>query len=221
MRKGMVLAIDWDSCRLRIVHAGFRKKAMHVDLMLSVDIPASVDAADPEEMGKLIRQIIDQQKIRTRNVALDVPRDQVLLSTLRLPAASANEMPSMVEFQIAKELPFPLADAVVDFAMPNLDEAEGTVDVLVGTVRKEVVRYYQNTCEAAGLHLSSLGLRPYANKVALDELLAKDQPDCVVMVDVGPRMTEIDIIRGGALVFFPCSFSTCTSEGHGQYRIFA
>jgi len=46
-----------------------------------------------------------------------------------------------------------------------------------------------------------LGLRPYANKVAVNELIGRHQPGCTMMVDVGPRMTEIDVICDGKLAF--------------------
>ncbi len=200
-KKQKVLAIDWDACEVRLVPATVRKGKIRVDDLLYFDVPADVDVSDPLSLGNLIREAIDKKKLRTDCVLLDVPRDQVLLSTLKLPATNPDEMPAMVEFQVAKEIPFPLSDAVVDFAQPDVDDVEGPVDVLVGTVRREVVSYYQDTCQAAGLKLSSLGLRPYANKIAADDLLVDEGRDCVVMVDVGPRLTEIDIIRNGSLAF--------------------
>jgi type IV pilus assembly protein PilM len=197
----MVLAVDWDVQRLRLVHAAVKKGSVHVQDILSVDIPPEVDLASPEAMGGLLRSALEQLKIRTRRVILDVPRDQALLTTLNLPAASPDEMPALVEFQVAKELPFSLAEAVVDFAMPDGGAVDGKVDVLVGTVRRDVVTYYERTCAAAGLTMERLGLRPYANKVAVNELLGRNRPGCTMMVDVGPRLTEIDVICEGKLAF--------------------
>jgi Tfp pilus assembly PilM family ATPase len=102
----MMLAVDWDAKRLRVVHAGLRKGKVRVERMLSVDIPPEVDMSEPESAGKLLREVLAKLKIRTKRVILDVPRDQALLTTLNLPAASPDDMPALVEFQIAKELPF-------------------------------------------------------------------------------------------------------------------
>lgn len=197
----MLLAVDWDTQRLRLVHAAVRRDKVHIDRLLSVDIPPEVDVTDSTAMGKLLRDVLNRLKIRTRRVILDVPRDQVLLTTLNLPAASADEMPALVEFQIAKELPFSLAEAVVDFALPEGGPTDGKVDVLVGTVRREVVSAYERTCTAAGLMLERLGLRPYANKVAVEALIGRHSSGCAMMVDVGPRLTEIDVICDGKLAF--------------------
>jgi len=197
----MLLAVDWDAQRLRIVHAAVRRGKVRIDKMLSVDFPPDLDQSDSAAMGGLLREVLNRLKIRTRRVLLDVPRDQALLTTLNLPAASPDEMPALVEFQIAKELPFSLSEAIVDFAMPEETTPEGKMDVLVGTVRRDVVAFYERTCEAAGLVPERLGLRPYANKVAVNELIGRHQPGCTMMVDVGPRLTEIDVISNGRLAF--------------------
>ncbi|MCB9850582.1 MAG: pilus assembly protein PilM [Phycisphaerales bacterium] len=199
--KRWVLAIDWDAQQLRLVEASMRRQKVHVREMQVADIPPDTDMSNPEAVGAVLRLALDQLEIRTKHVILDVPRDQALLTTLNLPAASPDEMPALVEFQIAKELPFPLAEAVVDFAMPDLEGASGKVDVLVATVRREVVRFYERTCAAAGLTLDRLGLRPYANKVAVGEFLGREHAGCTMIVDVGPRLTEIDIIADGNLAF--------------------
>jgi type IV pilus assembly protein PilM len=197
----MILAADWDARELRLIHAGMKKGMVRIDRMLAVDIPEDVDAFDPSSLGGLLRKVLDQQKLRTERVLLDVPRDQALLTTLQLPAASTEELAAMVEFQIAKELPFPLSEAVVDFAAPESGGGTGPLPVLVGTVRKEVVSYYQKTCEKAGLRLERLGFRPFAHKVAVNELLGAGRYRTVVFVEVGPRLTEIDVITDGKLVF--------------------
>jgi type IV pilus assembly protein PilM len=196
----MILAVDWDVRQLRLVHAGVRGGKVLVDRMLAVDVPAEVDTTEPEALGKLIRQVLDQQRIRTDRAVLDVPRDQALLTTLSLPPTAPEELPALVEFQIVKEIPFPLADAVVDFSIPS-NPPEGKIDVLVGTVRRDVVAYYERTCAAAGLKLDRLGLRPHANNIAVNELYGAERYRGVVMVDIGPRLTEIDIVAGGRLAF--------------------
>lgn len=196
-----ILAIDWDPRTLRIVHAQIRKRTVKIDRLLSVAIPESVDPANPEQMGKHIRQALDQEGISTKHASVDIPRDQTILHTLMLPAAAQEDLPGMVRIQIAKELPFSVGDAVVDYAVVPVENDAITAEVLVAAVRREVLEQYEATFRSADLKLDRIGLRPYANRISLCELLKHALPDRVVFVDVGPGLTEISVIRQGSLAF--------------------
>jgi len=186
---------------LRVVHALMGKRGPKIDRVLAVAIPKGLDSTDPEQMGGHIRRALQQEGITTKTAIVDIPRDQSTLSSLKLPVASPDDLPGMVEIQIAKELPFPVSDAVIDFAVPAGKPEGLTMDVPVSAVRREVLQRYEATIAAAGLKLDRVGLRPYAHKVALCDRLKHAMPDLVVFIDVRPTLTEIDVLRGGALAF--------------------
>ena len=200
-RTRKILALDWDARSLRIVHAVVGKRGVAIDRVFSAAIPRDVDPSDPEQMGRHIQQALGQEDIRTKYAIVDIPRDQAILNTLTLPSGADEDLPGMVEIQIAKELPFSVSDAVIDFAVPaRLDEGP-TVEVLVAAVRREVLQQYEATFATAGLKLERIGLRPYANKVAVCDRLKHALPERFVFIDVRPTLTEIDVLRGSSLVF--------------------
>ncbi len=196
-----MVAIDWDARTLRVVHAHLAKRDVKIDRLLSVVIPQAVDVASPEQLGRHIRRTLDQEGITTRHAIVDIPRDQAILKTLSLPTTQPRELPGMVAIQIAKELPFPVGDAVIDFAVATHAQNQPAGDVLVAAVRREVLEQYEATLLAAGLKTDRVGLRPYANKVAVDALLKHAMPERVVFIDVRPTFMEIDILRQSALAF--------------------
>jgi len=196
-----LLAIEWDARTLRVVHAHLTKKGVHIDRLLATAIPSSLELNDPGQLGAHIRRVLDQESIRTKHAVADIPRDQAILKTLTLPVISPNELPGLVAIQIAKELPFPAGEAAIDFVAEQAATEGSTADVLVAAVRHEVVRQYEATFEAAGLKVARIGLRPHANKVAVCEVLKFAMPERVVVIDVRPTLTEIDILRNGSLVF--------------------
>jgi type IV pilus assembly protein PilM len=144
--------------------------------------------------------VLDQEQIATRHAVVDIPRDQAILKTLTLPRLAPEELPGMVEIQIAKELPFAAGEAVIDFTVGPMVEG-ATAEVLVAAVRREVVQQYEETFKVAGLSLDRIGLRPYANTLAVREMLTHSVPERVVFIDVRPTLTEINVLRHGALAF--------------------
>ena len=201
VRSKKVLAIDWNTRTLRVVHAQVGKRGVKIDRVFCVAIPADVDPANPEQMGRHIRRALDQEDISTRHAVVDIPRDQAILNTLTLPIAAPEELPGMVEIQVAKELPFPVSEAVIDYAVAPPEGGAVTADVLVAAIRHEVLEQCEATFTAAGLRLDRIGFRPYANKVAACELLKHAMPERVLFIDVRPTMSEINFLRNGALEF--------------------
>jgi type IV pilus assembly protein PilM len=206
-----MLAIDWDVRTVRIVQARVSKRKQTVLRALAVQIPDETSPTDALEMGQLIRRSLDQEGISTRHAIVDVPRDQVILHTLKLPPAGVNELAGMVGMQIGRELPFPLSEAIVDFAAqaPRSDasldgsgeETKQQLEVLVAAARNEVIEFYASVCRHAGLIADRIGLRPYANMTGALRMLGDDAPQRVLLVDVGPGLSEIDVIRDGRLNF--------------------
>ncbi len=193
------LTIDWDARTLRIVHA-FIGRVTKIDQVLSVPFPSDLQRDDAEAMGGFIKQVLSKANIGTKRALVDIPRDQANFYTLKLPNAPIGELAGMVAFQIPKELPYAVDQAVVDFAVPRTPE-DGLNDVLVAAVRNEVLDQYVRIFEYAGLKLVRVGLRPNANQFAVNELLKVTPHEQVLFVDVGPATTEISVIRNGQLVF--------------------
>ncbi len=200
-RQKKIVAIDWDAHTLRVVHAFLGKKGVKIDRLLSVALPSGLDPNDPQQIGFHIQRTLRQEGIATKHAIVDVPRDQAILKTLSLPAAPPEALAGMVEIQIAKELPFPAMEAVIDFAAsPNLEDS-ASCDVLVGAIRRELLEQYEATFRAAGLRLDRVGLRPYASRAAVCEVLRHAVPERVLFIDVRPSFMEIDVLRHSALTF--------------------
>ncbi|MCC7290908.1 MAG: pilus assembly protein PilM [Phycisphaerales bacterium] len=199
-KKRRIVCLEWDGRSLRVVEATVSRKGASLEKVVSLLIPAEVDLADASAMGQWIRRALEEQGISAKLAVVDVPRNQAILTTLNLPTVVERELPGMVEFQIAKELPFPVSEAVVDFAVPN-NVTEKTAPVLVAAVRNEVVEHLKSVVTHAGLKVERVGLRPFASKTAVCRLLGETMPERVLFVDVGPTLTEIDVITADSVPF--------------------
>lgn len=196
-----ILCLDWDSRYLRMVLAsGAGRGAIALQDAHAAVIPPSLNLEDPAALGAFILQKLKRYNLSARRVAVDIPRERAVINALTLPPTPIDELPATVRFQALKELPFPVDEAVIDFAVTRRESRTVITEVMLVAVRKEVLERVRDTCAAAGLTPVHIGLRPYSNAFSV---VAAHQPGekRVLLVDVGPSLTEIDVIRGHSLIF--------------------
>jgi len=211
------LSIDWDPASLRVVQVRLGRGSASVVRALTAPMPADLAPMnDADGLGRFLRRVLDQEGIRVRRVMVDVARHQTILNSLALPDAPPYELINMVRFQAAKDLPFAQDEAVLDFVKSGLRPDGKTVDVLVAAIREDVLAFQRRVCATAGLRLTRVGLRPYATSIGVMRADPGAAGGRTLVVDVGPRMTEIDLIRDGHLVFSrsaAVTFEAAPTEG--------
>ncbi len=205
-----MVCIDWDERSLRVLDGQFRRGGLKVRKAFHVPLPAQIDPRDPGEMGAFLKRALAEHRIRTRRAIVDVPRQEAVFTSMTLPRGSKEEIAAMVQVQAAKELPFAKDQAVVDFAM-CAGAKEGMCEVWVAAVRTAVVERYRQTVANAGLKAERIGLRPYANAAAL--IPGQASTDRILMVDIGPSMTEINVIAEGRLMYSRAASVSVPPEG--------
>lgn len=193
-----VLCLDWDPRYMRFVVARASRSGIVLEDAHAHRIPTGVDAEDPAALGKFIAESLARHNVKIKQVMLDVPRDLAVINRLKLPPTPPSELAAAVRFQAMRELPFPLEDAQVDFVVMTRDESGQVTEVLLAAVRNEILKRLTETCEAAGLTAVRVGLRPYANLLAVNHVPGMAERR-VLFVDIGPTKTEIDVIRGHEL----------------------
>lgn len=203
--------LDFDSRTLRVVLAGGTRV-----VAAPLAVPADADRSDPAVLGGALAKALEQLKLKPGSVAMGLPRAQVVLKTLLLPVVpDTSELAAMVHLQVGRDLPFRLADAVVDFQVrrqitppvpkPDANAKAGPpaepvalpapkLEVLVAVAKREAVEFYQRVAEAAGVRLVALGLQPGASARCVAACRAGEPGRAVLLVTLRPDEVGIDVI---------------------------
>jgi len=196
-----LLALDWDAQSLRMTVVTSR--GANVDLHKAVTVPVlpEVELTDAEMFGRFIKESLKRSKLSGKHAIISVPREKVVLNTINLPPAPADELPAMVINQVARELPFAADQAVIDFALSNDHDPKSPATALVAAVRIDDIEFYKKVASAAGLHLERIGLRPFANRQAVLATIDDPNDKTILMVELGPEHSEISVVYDGTLKF--------------------
>lgn len=217
---GRLLALDFDGRQLRLVRADVSGGRTRIERFLTVTLPEALDAADAQAVGEFLGRTLADEHLAGLPLVMTVPRGKAVFKALVLPPVDDEaDLAGMVRFQAQKELTFRPEEAVIDFALeahygvepPPADEVEGR-HVLAAAVQKDVVRYYEQVAEAAGVPLLRLGLRPYANMLCAQAYAAGDVARFAI-IHLMAGEAEIDIVEEGGLTFSRSADITLPATG--------
>lgn len=219
-KAGQITALDIDGPMLRLVQADVRGDRPVITRVDAVPLNVSAeDRSDAESLGSAVRKALESARIKPGFVVMGVPRAQVILRTLSLPASDdLAELAAMVHLQIGKDLPFRKDDAVIDFRVrrqptaapppaatsdvaPAESAAVPKVEALVAVAQREVVQFHRQVAAAAGLKLVGLGLHSYANARCLEACRVAEGSEAVALVSLRPGEVIVDVISERSLLF--------------------
>jgi len=222
-------ALEIDGPILRVVEASRSGTTGRVDSVhaLPLELPSDADRTDAAALGGAIAKALAKARIKPGPAVLGIGRSQVVLRTVVVPDTGlTGTIASLVRFQVARDLPFRLEEAVVDFRilrrLPARQPSEGEpeakpsptttapgttpdtvdrVEVLVAVTRQESLDFLRQLAEAAGLSLAAVGWISQANARCLVAPGTASPATPVALVALKSEEVGIEILEGRSLVF--------------------
>ncbi|MGB8698975.1 MAG: type IV pilus assembly protein PilM [Thermosynechococcaceae cyanobacterium] len=205
------LGIELTPERVNLVQLEQSKKGTKVSAFASLPLPEGSyqdgRIIDPDAIADIIRQGLDDNKIKARKVVSSVPVGEAVIRLIRLPAELDDfELRDMVLNQeAALYLPFSREDADVDFQKLDTDIDEDgieRVEVLLVATPREVTDTYLNVFERAGLQLKVLEVSSFALLRTLrNQLMQFVGGEAVAIVNIDCDGSEISIVLDGVPQF--------------------
>ena len=116
-KRKAIAAMDLDGDTLRVVHASGQGSNARVNRIESAKLELSPEKKDDAAaVGDAVKKAVELLRTKPKEVVVALPRGQVVLRPLQVPmVADIRELASIINFQISKDLPFRVEEAVVDF----------------------------------------------------------------------------------------------------------
>jgi type IV pilus assembly protein PilM len=157
-RQQPVIGLDVGSSAVKLVH--FSEKGGDYTLehygICELDPDAIVDGAvmDAGHVADSIRQLVESQKIRQKQVAISVSGNSVIVKKIHVPIMEADELAESIAWEAEQYIPFEINDVNLDFhILEGSDEAapSGQMAVLLVAAKKDRVNELVALVEEAGL----------------------------------------------------------------------
>lgn len=187
-----VLQLDLTQDGITIVNSGER----------SYPRQSATERISDEAVMDTLSQLFRDRVIRTKPVAIAVPRQSVTVKKLvGLPtSATDDDIDKMVPIQVDPELPFAIEDAI--YSAYNIKHSPEGISLEVVAAKKPSIERYVHIADQIGLKLNAIIPSTFATYgLIFDQFKEQLTGKTIAVADIGAGMTDICIIQHGRLEF--------------------
>jgi len=202
----LAVGLDIGSSSVKLVQLKERKAGYQLLAYGSAPLPpeAIVDGAlmNSSAIVQAIQELVAQQKVRTREVAIGVRGHSVIIKKISLPRMTQEELDESIQWEAEQYIPFDVKDVNIDTQIltPEADAA-GQMDVLLVAAKKDMINDYTSVCAEAGLTATVVDVDAFAVQNAYEANYDPSPGQPVVLINVGAAVTNINVVLNGMATF--------------------
>ncbi len=151
---------------------------------------------DQQRLAQLIKELIDQAHLNTRNVAVGIPSQRVFTGVVDFDRLPPSELSKAIHYQADSLIPTPLEKSKIDWAVIGDSPKDKTkLEVLLSSVENDFVEQRLDMLESIGLDV--IAFEP-DNLAITRALIAQDATQPQMLIDIGSKSTDIVVTMNGA-----------------------
>lgn len=197
-----ILGIDIGS---RNIHFCVVKQGKEIEIIggVSVDSPKGAvelgELIDIEAINKKIKEVINDNKIKAKEIAICINSPEVVVREFSLPSnVKDSELLNALEFEVSKS--FKGITTTHDLSFKVYERSEKYVEGVVCLCPKELVKGYINMASDFKIPLKYLDVSPNCITKVYKEILMPDNYNkTLAIVDIGSNTTTVNIMSKGRL----------------------
>ena len=174
-------------------------------------ILSAADASPVEIVRETLEQFLSRNNVVGDKVAISVPGQAGLSRFFKPPPVDARKLPSLVEFEVSQQIPFPIEDVIWDWEqLGGTKDSDGRVaDAEIGlfAMKRDAVFRALQPFNDAGVEVDIVQLSPLSifNVVCKDlidelpdpeEFDPEDPPESIVVLSMGTDTTDLIVTSG-------------------------
>ena len=170
--------------------------AKYAYVPLDGTIATSDSAQDQKKLAQIIKDLVEQARLNTKNVAVGLPSQKVFTTVVDIDRLAESELARSIALQADSLIPTPLSESKLDWALLGDSPTDKTkVEVLLTSVTNNYVEGRLDMLESIGLNV--IAFEP-GNLALSRAMQAPDQTTAQMVFSIGSNSTDLVITMGGA-----------------------
>jgi len=233
------MGIDISSTAIKLVELGGGRSGYELKSLAVVPLPrdAIVEGTiiDSMAVSQALLDAIEIANPSTRNVALAVSGNAVIIKTVTMPSATEFDLEGRIEFEADQHIPYDISDVYLDFQIVGkARDSDADMDVVLAACKREMVEDYQLVLSEAGLSVKCVDCAVFALENAVEMVLEKEKEGAaaalegeegakaVALVNIGANLININVLLDGQMAFVRDQFfggQNLTEEIQKQHNV--
>jgi type IV pilus assembly protein PilM len=202
----LAVGLDIGSSSVKLVLLKERKGGYALQAYGHVPLPpeAIVDGAlmNSTAIVQGIQELVDQQKVKGKEVAIGVRGHSVIIKKISLPRMTQEELDESIQWEAEQYIPFDVKDVNIDTQiLTKGGDAAGQMDVLLVAAKKDMINDYTSVCAEAGLTATVVDVDAFAVQNAYEANYDVPAGQPVVLINVGAAVSNINVVLDGNATF--------------------
>ncbi len=181
------LGVDLGSGSVKIIGL----KAKKISFAAFLDLPSS-ERDDETLLINKLSDFLKELNVVGKCAVIHIPGILSFIRTVTLPLMPKSELKEAVKWEIKRQLPYPPEEAVYDYVAK---EAHDGIVVTFASAERKTVQQHIFPFREAGLNVIAVDVSPLCLLRALPLSVSGN----IVVLDIGSRNMEINVIKSGAL----------------------
>ncbi|OGL30361.1 hypothetical protein A3D14_02925 [Candidatus Saccharibacteria bacterium RIFCSPHIGHO2_02_FULL_47_12] len=163
-----------------------------IDSKLSV----SDSKSDQQRVAQIIKDLVSQAQIVTKNVAVGIPSQRVFTTVVDIERLNQEELAKTIHLQADALIPTPPSESKIDFAVLGDSPVDKTkIELLLSSVPNDFIESRLDLLESIGLNV--IAFEP-DNLALTRALIPLDATEPQMVLDIGYKSTDLVIsMQGG------------------------
>ncbi len=149
-----------------------------------------------------IRGLVENQRVRTKNVVTSVSGHSVIIRKISLPVMTEAEVEASIEWEAEQFIPFEISEVNLDFQIVGPDPKDpAQMSVLLVAAKKDFVNEGLTVFHECGLNPVILDIDSFAVENAFLANYDLEEGDVVALINLGANTLNVNVIKEGISVF--------------------
>ncbi|HAR36065.1 MAG TPA: hypothetical protein DCR87_04015 [Acidobacteria bacterium] len=159
---------------------------------------------DSTAVSETIKLLFENAKIASRDVAISISGNSVIIKKISLPAMEPQELAESITWEAKHNIPYNYEETNVDYHVVKSPRgSEGTVDILLVAAKKDKIANYSNSVSIARKNLVAIEVDIFslinAFEINYPEIF---RDKTVALINMGANITNVGIVEHGVPQLF-------------------